>query len=393
MPRPPFYPLLLIPVFLSCRTDRVAPVRAEFLMLAGDSTFWVKSGPQGVRVRGSPIQIARFGGEFYEIYVGDDDRSHYDAIIVGQRIFRRDLVTGDSVAIFEDSTIAEFASWYAQEHPDDRALAPGDDPAEEPHASATSDIHILAHHGPYLSYEYRADAEVAGSESWHVARRGVLDMRTGRQATLDDVLGDSVARAVAEQGQAYFHQAVDSVLASSDVRARPAIRAIGDFEFDSTSFGLVSLNRRLGVEFLVPGRRGDAEGLALPLAPIAVPSPAWWSEVSDALPFSDDAQGSTDRWSHDDYRVLSRYDGALDRTRITLVDSAGREWPVARFPAPAWRVFWLDEGIDSTALRALSRAFDEAALYDEEARTTMRAVPVASLTIAALDRPRTVHLR
>jgi hypothetical protein len=371
----------------------VAPVKAEFLMLAGDSTFWVRSGPQGVRVRGSPIQVARFGGEFYEIYVGDDDRSHYDAVIVGQRIFRRDLLTGDSAVVFEDSTIADFADWYTTEHPDDRPLAPGDDPAEEPHASATSDIHILAHHGPYLSFEYRADAELAGSESWHVARRGVLDMRTGRQATLEDVVGDSAARAVVELGKEYFLQAVDSVLASHDARARPAIRAIGDFEFDSTSFGLVSLNRRIGVEFLVPGRRGDAEGLALPLTPIPVPPPTWWSEIADAIPFTQDAEGSVDRWMHDDYKVVARYDGTPDRARVTLVDSVGREWPVARVPAPAWRIFWLDAGVDSTELRALARAFDEAALYDDDARTTMRRLPDVILTVAALDRSRTPHAR
>ncbi len=100
-----------------------------------------------------------------------------------------------------------------------------------------------------------------------------------------------------------------------------------------------------------------------------------------------------DRWRHDDFKVVARYDGSLDRARVTLVDSAGREWPVARVPAPAWRIFWLDAGVDSTELRALARAFDEAALYDEEARTTMRRPPAPMLTVAALDRPRSLRHR
>jgi hypothetical protein len=373
-------------VLAGCRADRVAPVRAEFLLLAGDSTFWVRSGSQGVRVRGSPIQLARYDGTFYELYVGDDDRSHYDGVIIGQRIYRRDLLSGDSAVVFEDSTIASFAEWYAREHPEDRKLAPEEEPAEEPHTSATSDIRILSHHGPYLSFEYRADAEMVGNDGWHIARRGVVDLRNGRSATLAAIVGDSAAGEVLERGRRFFVQAVDSVLSSGDVRANPAIRAIGDFEFDSSSFALVNVNRALAVEFLVPGRRGDAEGLTLPLPLIPVPTPSWWSEISDALPAGQDSAGTEDRWEGKGYRVLARYDLGPDRARVTLVDTAGREWPVARVPAPAWRVFPLDSGVESRLREALSRAFDEAALYDEEARTASRAGAGVQLAFARHSR-------
>ena len=63
-------------------------------MAAGDSTFWVSSDSTGMRVRGSPMLLARWDGRFYEVYVADDDRSYYDAVFVGQQVFRRDLLTG-----------------------------------------------------------------------------------------------------------------------------------------------------------------------------------------------------------------------------------------------------------------------------------------------------------
>jgi hypothetical protein len=364
-------PFLLIAALAACGGDEV-PVRAEFLMLAGDSTFWVKSAGAGIRTRGSPIQLARYAGSFYELYIGDDDRSFYDAVIVGQRIFRRDLISGDSMVVFEDSTIGAFHEWYAKEHPDDRRLAPNDEPADEPHASATSDVRILSHHGPYLSYEYRADGEIVGSESWHIARRGVIDLRTGRAASLRALVGDSAAGRVLALGRSQFEQAVDSVLASHDERARPAIRAIGDFEFDSGSFALVNVDRAPAIEFVVPGRRGDAEGLTLPLPPIQVPTPPWWSQVAEALPVGKHVSEDEDRWIGEGYTVVARYEGA-DRARVALIDTLGQEWAVGRVPGPAWRVYRLEAALDSSTRAALERAFDEAALYDEEARTAWAA--------------------
>ena len=81
------------------------PPRADFLIAAGDSTFWVTTGPKGVRVRGSPLVLARYDGKFYEVYVADEDHSYYDAVFTSQRIYRRDLMTGDSVAVFLDSSV------------------------------------------------------------------------------------------------------------------------------------------------------------------------------------------------------------------------------------------------------------------------------------------------
>ena len=58
--------------------------RADFIVTTGDSSYWVTSGPQGLRMRGVPMLLARVDGRFREIYVADDDRSYFDAVLVGR---------------------------------------------------------------------------------------------------------------------------------------------------------------------------------------------------------------------------------------------------------------------------------------------------------------------
>jgi acyl-CoA hydrolase len=363
-------PLLALAV-AACRHSRAdRPPRAEFLVAAGDSTFWVHSGSEGIRARGSPLQLAHYGGRFYEIYVVDDDRSYPDAEIVGQQVWRRDLITGDSALVFTDTTIAGIERWYARAHPDAQPLDPDEDLNPDPHVSATSELDILDQFGPYVSYEYRADLTVSGGDEWHATRRGVLDLRRGGSARLAELFGERNARYLERRGATLFTQALDSVLASRDARARAASRAIGDFEFDSTSFALVTVDHAPAVEFVAPGHGSRGGGLILPLPPIRVAPPPWWDDASRSLPARSDTSG--DAWMRGSYRVLAREQDDGDTVRLTLVDSAGRRWPVAALPAPARRIYWLDSAAtDSTTRRALARAFDEAALYSDDARTAM----------------------
>ena len=86
------------------------PPRTEFLVANADSTFWVTAGARGIRMRGAPIVLAREAGRFHELYVADDDRSFYDAIFVGQRLYRRDLITGDSMQLLSDGEVARVVS-------------------------------------------------------------------------------------------------------------------------------------------------------------------------------------------------------------------------------------------------------------------------------------------
>ena len=97
--------------------------RAEFVLAAGDSSFWVTSMNGSVHVRGAPLDVARVEGRLYELYVTDDDRSFGDAVLVGQHVYRRDLITDDSLLVYQDTIVPRVARLYARLHPDDAPVA------------------------------------------------------------------------------------------------------------------------------------------------------------------------------------------------------------------------------------------------------------------------------
>jgi hypothetical protein len=387
-----FVPLLVL-VLAACRTERVAPPRAEFLIAAGDSSFWVRSLNGRLKIRGAPLQLARLRERFHEIYVADDDRSHYEAVIVGQRVFRRDLHTGDSVAIFEDTTAASIERWYRDEHPNDPRVSAEEEVSEHPMVEATAEISLLDAFGPYQSYEYHADGVIQGGAEWHVTRRGVIDLMRGDQVTIAELFGDSAETRIIAEGKRRFSLALDSVLASPDARARAAAEAIADFDFDPSSFAIVRDGRVPAVQFFAPGHGGRAGGLMISLAPIPADSTAkWWTEVRGTLSVTP-LDSTLDRWERPGLAVVARYDGTGDRATLVMVDSAGREWPVARISAPAYSLLWLDEPpLDPGTRRALTRAFDEAALYSEQSRTALRSERPAPRLAATPHPPPTPRL-
>ena len=76
--------------------------------------------------------LARLDSRFLELYVVDDDHSFENALFVGQRLYQRDLVSGDSTEIFRDTLVPSLAEKYERAHPDARRLGPDEDPGEEP---------------------------------------------------------------------------------------------------------------------------------------------------------------------------------------------------------------------------------------------------------------------
>ncbi len=365
-------PLLFLPLAAACRADRVEPPRSEFLLQAGDSTYWVRTGAGGFRTRGSPIQLVNLGGRFQEVYLVDDDRSFPSALLVGQMLFRRDIVSGDSTVVFDDTLVAGIARMWSRLHPSQRPLAPDEDVSDNAELTATSELEIIDHHGPFLSFEYRAVSEVRGAPGQASARRGVIDLRTGRESALRELFGEQTSARAIAAGRALFALTLDSILASDDSRAEAAALVLGALAFDSREFGLLAQERSPAVVFTASGR-AEAGGMLLGLQPIPVPAPEWWREVASTLP-QPDASWPVDRWTRDGHQLLARYDARGDRASLVLRDSLGRDWPIARVPAPVWRVYWLDGVVDSTTVRALRRAFDEAATYGEEVRTA--ALPV-----------------
>ena len=363
--------LWMLTLVLACQTRprvraaRPAPL-TDFLLAAGDSTFWVTTGPQGIRVRGSPLLLARYGGRFYELYVTDEDHSFYDAVFTTQRIYRRDLLTGDSVAVFRDSSVAMAARGYAKAHPDDPPLAPDADAAEDPAMSVTGEVDIVDVDGPYVSYEYHGSsstrpahttspdsAEDEAPES-ETVRHGVVDLRVAKQATLRGLFGAGVADTAAVRGRRAFAIVLDLIRAArgaGDERAGRAAAALGEFVFDARSFSLLDVGREPAIQFFARGT-GGGRGLTLPVPPVILLDGGrapWWMAERETLPVGG-ADSASDIWTRANVDVIAHYDTAGDpnegqgvalvlrHRRGVAADTALREWRVGRFPAPTRRI-------------------------------------------------------
>jgi hypothetical protein len=355
-----------ITALASCAPRNKAP-QTEFIVAAGDSTFWVTSDAAGIRLRGSPLVLARLEGRFYELYVVDDDRSFENALFVGQRLYQRDIATGDSIEIVGDTLIPSLSEEYEERHPDARKLSPDEEPGEEPATSATSEISVLGVHGPYLSIEYHADTTGVGDDSWHMTSHSVVDLRTGKTVGLADVLGPVEAATVLARARKLYRETVDSVRRDRRPAARRAAQSLGRFRFDPTSFSLTAPNGTMMIAFSAPGQGSGGEGFVLPMRPIPVTAPPWWNEARLSLPNS--TREREEHWARGPYTVKAFYDTLVRPVRLTLVDSAGQEFQIGGVIAPVHRIYWLDTPpIDRTQRTALTKAFEEAALYDDAAR-------------------------
>lgn len=358
----------------------VAP-EAEFIVAAADSVYWVRSEADGIRVRGAPMTLVQVGGRFAELYVVDEDRSFYDAVYVGQRLFKRDLITGDSVALFADTLMAALARGYAAANPDERPLAPDEEGNENPRTIATAEVLLLDAHGPWLSYEYRTDIDVIGGASAHGSRRGVLDLRTGAATSLDALFGAREARRVADLGRAQWQGMRDSLLAATDGRTdSAAVEArdeVGRFGFDPASFTLDTDDRAPRVRFAIVQSAARNAGGSYVLDGIAVPEPAWWAPVREGFPVEEAPDEPV--WPRDRFTLVGRHGRAASaRMDLALRDAAGVEWRLGSVPAPVLRVMWLEDSLVAPGTRAaLTRAFNEAAFYSGDVRIVRHVPPAA----------------
>ena len=371
--RVPLLALCVLSALTACRDGASAaapsaPPSAEFVLSAGDSSFWVSSERGKINMRRAPLELAAADGRFYELYVADDDRSYESAVLVGQKVFRRDLVTGDSLLLYQDTVVARLARLYGRLHPDDEPLRPDEEPSEDPRWTATSSLALDEVAGPFVSYSLHTDVERDDVAPWHTSRRGVLDIRTGRPATLAAVTG--AAKADVERARArVFQSTLDSVRASQDERGERAAAMLPFYRLDPASFSVTTLDGAPAVAYAIPGAGAGDAGHLLALAPIPIGEPAWWPAAMTTLPVSS-ADGGRDVWRRGAYEVVVRYDARSGAAQLALRDSTSREWALGRIPAPATRILWLDRPpLDSLWRRALDRAFEESSLYDETVRT------------------------
>jgi hypothetical protein len=183
-----------------CALPPPTPPTAEFLVSAGDQTYWVRSDNSGLRIRGSPLILARTGGRYYEIFVGEIDRSFPRALLSGERVFRRELATGDSTIIFDDTAIVHLSEDYHRQHPRASLLGPDDDPDDDVEMTAVGETDILNVLGPYVALEHRLSIERANDHDQDDTARVVIDLRNGKPAELDRMLRDSTVQEAAGEG-------------------------------------------------------------------------------------------------------------------------------------------------------------------------------------------------
>jgi hypothetical protein len=359
----------------ACSRTTEKPPATEFLLGAADSTFWVATTSGETHVRGAPLVLARYESRFYEVYAHHEDLSYPDAVLLGDRIYRRDILTGDSTVVFADTIVPRMAGAYAAAHPDERPLRPDEDGEADPATSITAEFDILDVFGPYLSYEYHLDVEMPGKRPWHSTRQGVIDLRTGREQRAEDLFGAVAGGRLVTTAKRAYADVRDSL-----ARARPsmstedaqAAAALERATFDPSSFTLSSHEGRVEIAFGVPGEGEGPSGNVVQLEPLSVDSVAWWPEVATGLPTRD--AEDNDRWTRGDARVIARYDTSGTVARVTLANRANREWPIASMQAPLFQILWLDDPRMRDAERqALTRAFNHAASYDEGARVASTA--------------------
>ena len=248
-----------------------APPRAEFLLSSAESTYWVTTTTGQVRARGVPLVLARYDGRFYELFAADDDLSYEDALLVAERLYRRDLLTGDSAIVFSDTVVENIADAYARAHPDERPLAPTDEGDPDPATSATAQVDILDVFGPYVSYEYHVDIELPGHHPWHSTRRGVVDLRSGQSARVSDLFGDAVGRQIESAGRRAYESARDSIFrqrARLSAGRQRAVDLLERLRFDERSFTLSDLDGGPAVGFAIPGAGEGPTADAVALEPL-----------------------------------------------------------------------------------------------------------------------------
>jgi hypothetical protein len=369
----------------ACAAPRPAAAPAtEFVVTTADSAFWVTSDRQGMHVRGVPLVLARVDGRFHEVYVADDDRSFYDAVFVGQRIFARDIATGDSTELFADTIVSGLARQYASAHPDEEPLAPDDVANERPRTTATADLEVLDVHGPYVSFEYHSDLDFTGERGRadrHAVRRMVVDVRDGTAPSLATLFGKEAADRAITAAEREWDRTRDSLLAAVGRPGRNEVRARPAFAFDAASFSLTAAGGAARVVFAVPGESSRGPLRPIELSPQAVAAPAWWRDAADELPTGND---SLDRWVRGRLSVVAQLDSAGDRARLTLHDSSRGTWDVGVVAAPVKRVFWLDANVSTESRKALRRAFNEASAYSEDTRIAagQRRLPPVQLALS-----------
>lgn len=370
-----------LPLLAACGdSSRGRPPAAEFLLATGDSTYWVRATPTGLSVRSSPLLLTWDGRDLHELFVTDDEHAWPDALFLSQRLWRRTLLTGDSIELARDSVIAPLVRRYEVAHRDEPPLDDDEDFAEEPSETASAEFEILDAHGPYISWARHINVDVADSLAHrHELTWRVTDVRSGEVASCSTLFGAAAQARFLAASERAFRVMHDSLRHLARGGAAVDSGAHGVLRFDPRAFSLSDKDGdpRIIPMAAAPDAAGQLTSLALPMIDVAPPHPPWWRLAREQLP-SVAVDSATLVWSRSGYRVFARPALAGDRLEFTIAGPGGsrsREQVIATLPGPAWSLFALDTiPQDAPLRRALVRAFDDAQRYGDPPRQLARAV-------------------
>lgn len=341
---------------------------AEFLLVSDDSTAWVRSSADTVIVQRAPMLIATLGGRLIEIYVAEEPVNFRDVAFLVSRVFRRDLVSGDSTLVYADSTVLREAMAYVRAHPGAERLD-ADEPADDAPRAVEASITAADVIGTTLGIEVHVDRTV-GELGTHDTYRATVDLPTGRRLALGDVIAPAAAQSAIGAARRNLASAIVLAGRRAGPLGKDASRAMAALSFDSLSFTLARSGDSLAARFLVHDEQVIDEARdthRYSLEPIALAAPAWWSAARRMLPKQ--LPDSSSRVDVGPVSLDLRYDSS-EVAFVAARTSAGPR-PVTRMRGPVRRVIAISDSLVSPAgtwRGALQRAFTESGYYSELVR-------------------------
>jgi hypothetical protein len=218
---------------------------------AGDSTYWVRTDSQGVRVRSAPLLLARHNAQFHELRIAEEITDFLDAEFVRERMYAQPLEVADSVLLFADTSVARAMELWMRAHPGEAPIDLAEEDAPEPESVGGDFLEVIDVHGPWVSWAHALDLDVVGAgEHVHRRQRGVTDLGTGARASLESLMSPSDAARVRATGRASLDTMRAVIARASDERAQQAQATLHTFEFVDSSFSITDVAQQpaLGVE-------------------------------------------------------------------------------------------------------------------------------------------------
>lgn len=312
--------------------------------------------------------VATLAGRLIEIYVADEAINFEAASFLVSRLFRRDIVSGDSTLVFADSTVLREAMEFVRAHPG-AARLDEDEPVPDGARTFESSLTPLEVIGGTVGVEVHLDRTV-GDLGTHDTYRATVNLVSGQRMSLSDV----VATQAAGVSLASAHRVLAAAIALAGRRdgrvGKAASRAISALTFDSLSFSLTRRGDSLAVQFLAHDEQPvdetrDSHRFAL--EPITVTGPVWWATARRALPRQ--LSDSSSRFDVGALALDVKYDDG-DVAHVAARTSGGAR-AVTRMRGPVRRAIEVSDSLIAPAglwRRALERAFSESGYYSDQVR-------------------------